>query len=150
MQHKIFRVIFCAASLGYASMSGAHSGGATLDPTGTVQSFTGFALVTCFDDGNGKADNLIARIKDSSSPYPNLLVNLQVISPRRDRAISITDTVSGDAEPSPYVTLRGGEGAYLMLVNKTDVGARLFEVEYHCMTVNGAHTGTEITVRQFD
>lgn len=154
MQHmffnKILRIVLCTASLGYASISGAHSGGATMDPSNSVRSFTGFALITCFDDGNGPADNLIANIKDTSAPHSNLLVNLQVISPKRDRAISITDTVSGDAEPSPWVTLHGGNGSYLLLVNKTDAGARSFVIDYHCITASGVHTGTDITVKQFE
>ncbi len=146
--NQTLMVIFLATTIGYAQFSAAHEGGAVLDPTGTVRNFTGFAKITCFDDGNGPADNLEANIIDHSAPVEHLLVNLQLI--KDDRAVSISDTVSGDASPSPLITLHGGSGVYLLLVNKTDVGARQFVVEYHCKTATGVHTGTDINVRQFE
>jgi len=141
------RIFLAIGLLSYAALSSAHNAGATLDPNGNSRSFTAVAFVTCFDDGNGPADNLIARIRDNSPPVPGLLVNLQVF--KGDKANSITDTVSGDANFSPYITLQGGTGTYWIMVNKTDVGARQFDVEWHCNTRTGVHTGTEIGVRQF-
>lgn len=152
MQHmffdKILRIIFFAASLGYVGISSAHDAGATMDPVGNVASFTGYALVTCFDDGNGPADYLRASIKDTSPPQDNLLVNLQII--KGDHAISTTDPVSGDGNFSPSVSVHGGNGVYLLLVNKTAAGARSFLVSYHCVTASEVHTGTDIAVKQFE
>lgn len=152
MQHmffdKILRIIFFAASLGYVGVSSAHDAGATMDPIGNVASFTGYALVTCFDDGNGPADYLRASIKDASPPQDKLLVNLQII--KGDHAISTTDPVSGDGNFSPAVSVRGGNGVYLLLVNKTAAGARSFLVSYHCVTASEVHTGTDISVLQFE
>lgn len=145
---KILRIIFCAAALGYAGVSSAHDAGATMDPIGNVASFTGYALVTCFDDGNGPADYLMASIKDTSLPQDNLLVNLQII--KGDHAISTTDPVSGDGNFSPTVSVHGGNGVYLLLVNKTAAGARSFLVSYHCVTASEVHTGTDISVKQFE
>lgn len=147
---KIFTSIFLTGCmLGYATFSSAHGGGGiTMDAGGTSRTFTGVVRVTCFDDGNGPAENLIARIRDNSPPVPGLLINLQLF--KGDKAVNITDTVSGDANYSPFVTLHGGPGSYFMIINKTDVGARTFDVEWHCNTVDGIHTGTEIFVTQFN
>lgn len=152
MQHKLFdkavKIIFFVVSLGCAGVSSAHDAGATMDPIGNVASFTGYALVTCFNDGNGEADYLSASIKDTSPPQDNLLVNLQII--KGDHAISTTDPVSGDGNFSPTVKVHGGNGVYLLLVNKTAAGARTFLVSYHCVTASEVHTGTDIVVKQFE
>lgn len=152
MRNKIFQkaiiALFCAVTLSHASVSSAHDAGATMDPNGSVAAFTGYALVTCFDDGNGPADNLVASIKDTSAPQDNLLVNLQII--KGNHAISTTDPVSGDGNFSPEVRVHGGNGVYQLLVNKTKAGARSFIVSYHCITASNAHTGTDIVVQQFE
>jgi hypothetical protein len=144
---KYLAAAIIACTVGYAGISNAHTAGATLDFDGTVRNFTGMAFVTCNDDGNGPADNIIVRIRDNSPPVPGLLVNLQVY--KGNKANSITDTISGDANFSPFITLHGGAGVYWLLVNKTDIGARTFEVEYHCNTADDVHTGTDIGVTQF-
>ncbi|PTQ77483.1 hypothetical protein C8R26_108131 [Nitrosomonas oligotropha] len=138
---------FAMITLGFASVSGAHEAGATMDPNGTVASFTGYALVTCIDDV-GVTDRLVASIKDTSPPQDNLLVSLQII--KGSRAASTTDPVSGDGNFSPEARVQGGSGVYQILVNKTIAGARSFIVSYHCMTADNVHTATEITVRQFE
>ena len=134
--------------LSYAASSSAHDAGATMDAAGISRTFTGVAIVTCFDDGNGPAEKLIAQIRDNSPSVPGLLVNLQIF--KNNKAVSITDTVSGDAEYSPFVELHGGNGVYFVFVNKTDVGARDFDLTWHCLTEDDIHTGTEISVSQFN
>ena len=141
------RIFLAVGLLSYAAVNSAHNAGATLDPNSNVRSFTGMAFVTCFDDGNGPADNLIARVRDLSPAVPVLLVNLQIV--KGNKSNSITDTVSGDANFTPFITLQGGPGTYWIMVNKTDVGARQFDLEYHCNTRTGVHTGTDIGVSQF-
>jgi len=37
-----------------------------------------------------------------------------------------------------------------MIVNKTDAGTRVFDIEWHCNTASGVHTGTDIGVAQFE
>lgn len=132
----------------FVSFSHAHDAGATMDPDGTVAKFTGYALVTCFDDGNGAADHLAVSVKDTSPPVPGLMVNMQVI--KGSRAANTTDPVSGDGLFSPEVIVQGGNGVYQILVNKTNAGTRTFQVSYHCITSTNAHTGTDITVNQFE
>ncbi|MBS0422880.1 MAG: hypothetical protein JSR71_00255 [Proteobacteria bacterium] len=152
MRHRFFQkavmVIFSITMLSYAGVSSAHDAGATMDPHGTVPAFTGYALVTCFDDGDGPTDYLVASIKDTSLPQDNLLVNVQII--KGDYAINATDPVSGDGNFSPEVRVHGGNGVYQLLVNKTNAGARSFIVTYHCMTAGNVHTGTDILVKQFE
>ncbi|WP_394808607.1 hypothetical protein [Nitrosomonas sp.] len=154
MQHKFFdkvvKAVFLVVALGYFGISSADDAGATMDPNGNVASFTGYALVTCTDDGNGPADHLVASIQDTSPPQDNLLVNLQII--KGNLANSTTDPVSGDGKYSPEARVHGGEGVYQLLVNKTGEGARSFLVSYHCQTNDTPpiHTGTTIVVRQFE
>ena len=145
----MLRVFFFIAVLGIAKIGYAHDAGATMDANGNVASFTGFALVSCTNTGNIPTDHLVASIRDTSPPQDNLLVNLQII--KGNRAINTTDTVSGDANFSPEVQVQGGNGSYLLLVNKTGVGARSFIVSYHCMAADGiTHTDTDILVYQFE
>ncbi len=146
---KTITTALVACSVGYAGFTSAHDAGATLDADGTVRSFTGLAFVSCFDDGSGPPDNLIVSIRDNSQPVAGLMVNVQVVSSRGNKASSITDTVSGDADFSPFIKVQDGAGPYRVIVNKTDVGARSFDLQYHCNTANDVHTGTDIGVSQF-
>ena len=135
------------AGLGTAAQ--AHSDAAVM---GIPKTFTGYAFITCSNDESGTipTDYLEASVKDLSSPTTGLLVNLQIHNEDSTRAISITDPISGDAEPSDAIRLYGGNGVYHILVNKTGEGERAFEIEYHCKNNNGTHTVTEIGVRQFE
>lgn len=121
---------------------------ATLDPAGNRATFTGLARVTCFDDGNGNAASLVARVRDNSESIHGLMVNVQIV--KGSMALSISDEISGDAGYSDYISLPGGNGEYIMMVNKTAAGPRDFDIEWHCWTATGAHTGTDITVQQFN
>ncbi len=138
---------FIFASLGITNTAAAHGGAAILGEAGNNPNATGLAEVTCFDDGNGTPDNLLAEITDRSAPIDGLLINLQLY--KGNKATSTTDPVSGDADHSPTVQLQGGAGVYRMLVNVTAAGSRAFEVTWHCQTSDGTHTGTNIVVRQF-
>ena len=129
----------------FASFSNAHDAGATM---GESASFTGYALVTCANEGNNPTDYLEISVQDTSPPVPGLLVNMQVI--KGDRAANTTDTVSGDGQFSPAVSVHGGNGVYQILVDKTGQGLRSFLVSYHCKTVTGSHSDTEILVKQFE
>jgi len=131
----------------FSAISFGHSAGATLGADGTNASATALAAITCFDDGNGVPESLFTQIKDLSEPVPGLLINIQLY--KGIQAISITDTVSGDADYSEGIQLNGGPGVYQMILNKTDVGPRRFDLIWHCMTKDHVHTGTDITVRQF-
>ncbi len=150
--HPFLQKILTLASIilttGYAATISAHGGGAVLDPAGNKATFTALARVTCFDDGYGQPDYLAAKIRDNSPPVPGMFVSLQLL--KGSKAISITDITPGDANFSPEVTLQGGNGTYYMMADKTMAGARNFEVEWHCKTATGVHTGTDLFVDQFE
>jgi len=144
---KSLLVAFIMASVGYAGLSSAHGGGATMDPEGISPTFTGLAQITCSSTGSEPTDHLLARIRDNSAPVHGLLVNLQLY--KGSKAVNITDTVSGDANFSPFISLQGGNGVYYLMINKTDAGARAFDLEWHCTAASGTHTDTDISVLQF-
>ena len=135
------------ALLAGASTAQAHSTSDVMDRNANNAHFTGLARVTCFNDGSGNATYLNARVRDTSAPVPGLLVNLQLL--KGGMAISTTDTVSGDASYTNYIALPGGNGVYYIVLNKTAAGARSFDLEWHCTTADGVHTGTDIIVDQF-
>lgn len=142
---KLSNVVFFVAALGYACVTSAHEVGATMDPNGNVAGFTGFALVSCSSEGNIPTDHFVASIRDTSPPQDNLLVNLQVIHVGNgfNHAISTTDPISGDDQFSPPVSVQGGNGTYLLLVNKTGAGARSFIISYHCQSADTPPVHTE-------
>ncbi len=144
---KMIRCLLAATLVVSCAPALAHSTRATMDASGTSATFTGLARVTCFDDGGGPAALLMARVRDNSPPVTGLLVNLQVV--KGAAALSISDPVSGDANYSDYIALPGGNGEYIMMLNKTAAGARTFDIEWHCVAANNQHTGTDITVQQF-
>jgi len=125
----------------------AHGGNALFDPAGDTPSFTALARITCSDDGNGPANQLIARIRDNSAPVEGLYFSLQLL--KGSKATSVTDTTPGDANYSDYAVLAGGNGTYYMLLNHTKAGAKDFDLEWHCLTATNAHTGTDIIVDQY-
>lgn len=146
---KLSFIIFIIFSIGFTGLSGAHNGGAAMDTEGISATFTGLAIVTCSSNDSGEAtDRLLARIRDFSPPVDGLLVNLQLL--KGNKAVSITDNISEDADYSDYISLQGGNGTYYMMVNKTDTGERVFDIEYHCMSASGGHTETSIGVLQFE
>jgi hypothetical protein len=132
---------------GYPSAGLTHSAGATLDANGTTLSATGLAAIACFDDGSGEPHQLFAQIRDLSEPVDGLLLNVQLL--KGNKATNSTDPISGDGEYSPGVVLEGGPGIYYIMVNKTGPGPRAFDVVWHCETADNFHTGTSITVLQF-
>jgi hypothetical protein len=144
---KLFSTSLLISVMLFNPSAQAHTAGATLGADGASASATGLAAVSCFDDGNGQPAGLFVQIKDLSSPVPGLLISVQLY--KGTQATNITDTLSGDANHSEGVQLDGGAGVYWMIVNKTNVGSRAFEIIWHCMTSNHTHTGTDILVRQF-
>lgn len=126
----------------------AHGGRALFDPAGDTASFTGLARITCSDDGNGPANHLIARVRDNSAPVAGLYFSMQLL--KGTKATSVTDTVSGDADYSEYAVLAGGNGTYYLLLNHTKAGVRDIDLEWHCLTIDNVHTGTDIIADQYE
>jgi hypothetical protein len=151
MKNTSLKKAFITASIllaaGYADIALAHSGGGLIDGAGNKASATDLAAVTCFDDGNGAPQCLMGQVKDFSSPVAGLLVSFHIY--KGNQMTTSTDSISEDASYSPLVTLNGGPGVYYISVTKTSVGARIFDVIWHCETAGGVHTGTDISVLQF-
>lgn len=124
----------------------AHTAHAVLDAAGTRATFTGLVRVTCLN-GSPAPAMLVARIRDNSDAIHGLMVNLQLV--KGASALSISDEISGDAGYSNYISLPGGPGEYIMMVDKTAAGARDFDIEWHCIAADGSHTETDTTVQQF-
>jgi hypothetical protein len=76
-----------------------------------------------------------------------LYLTLQML--KGTQAISTTDNGSGDAAYSDFIAIDGGAGVYTLLLTHTRAGAREFDIEYHCMTADDIHTGTDIIVDQY-
>ncbi len=98
--------------------------------------------VHCFDDGAGPNGYLEVALKDIA-PVATPKISLQVI--RDNMATNTTDPIDGDAGESPILSVNGsGDQYYLLTIDKTAAGAENYSVEYHCMTNDNQHTGTEL------
>ena len=123
-------------------MASAHESG--VRSLGYGAAATDFYQVSCYDDGNGPADYLEVQLLDlAPKPTPDPVISIQVI--KGIKASNATDLGDGDAKPSPALRLHGGNGTYLVTVNKTRMGKETYQFSYHCVTdaLHGnAHTGT--------
>lgn len=129
--------------LGAASSASAHDQSGTL---GATKGAIDYYQVQCFDDGNGAADNLALRVIDPAGPKAAPVISAQVT--KGILALNTTDTKDGDTLYSQKVKLKGGNGSYYVMVDKTYKAADNYSLEYHCETATKAHTGTNITILQ--
>ncbi|WP_428001540.1 hypothetical protein [Acidovorax sp.] len=120
----------------------------TLDvPMGDAAGTTHHLGVICSNEGGYDSDHLVMNIRNNTPGAP--LLNAQII--KGPVAVSTTDAVSGDLQPSPSVRVRGGNGVYNLLVNKTGPGALVYTLTIHCMEATGQiHTGTDGVVYQYE
>ena len=79
---------------------------------------TGSAKIVERNDGDAAA--MLAAIADATGSTPKVL---PVANFKDGVAASITDPIGGDAVPSPAMRVRGGNGMYQVLTNKTGAGA---------------------------
>ncbi len=143
MTHIIFKNVLATVTvfgvLGYAGGASAHEQYGAL---GKAASATDYYQVTCSDDGNGPGDHLFVQIKDLA-PVAKPMVSILVRNGLQ--AKNTTDAVDGNATGSPGLNIKGGTTAtYDVFVSKTAAGAENYFFDYHCLTANGAHTGTDI------
>lgn len=143
------RILTASALLAaaYAGPASAHTKrgalGKPIDAADTYQ-------ITCSDDGNGPPARLLVAVRDLAPVKPPLVnVRLQVGSETRESA----DKKDGDKFYSSVIGLDGGAGPYTVIVNKLNKPGKadktrkypeIYQIEYHCMTRSGVHTGTEI------
>jgi hypothetical protein len=132
--------------LSLAAAGGLASGHTYVLPLGEAAGATHYFGVICSSDGGYDTDHLLLHLETHGAG--TALVSAQVV--KGSAAVSTTDPVNGDARPSPTVRLRGGNGQYQVLINKTGAGALSFTVTAHCLDVSGTqHTGTDAVVYQF-
>ncbi|MBL8498075.1 hypothetical protein ABF87_01625 [Nitrosomonas sp. JL21] len=135
---------FGIALLGYMTLSSAHEEpNIPMDVNSDNAGFIGYAVVNCSNlvGTDIATDYFVAQVEDLSPPQDNLFLSVQVIKDRL--AANATDPVSGDGEPGPEARVYGGNGNYLVLVNKTAAGMRTFNFTYHCKAIaNDVHTET--------
>jgi hypothetical protein len=96
--------------------------------------------VTCGDD----SAQLSAQINDQGAGGP--IMSLQIF--KGAKAVTTTDTVGGDGQYSPAVSLTppagSGAGAYTVLVSHTAKALENYAFIYHCESAAGTHTATGI------
>lgn len=96
--------------------------------------------VTCGAD----SAQLFAQIDDQGAGGP--IMSLQIF--KGAKAVTTTDTVGGDGQYSPSVSLTppvgSGAGAYTVLVSHTAKALENYAFIYHCESAAGAHTATGI------
>lgn len=113
---------------------------------GEAAGATHYFGVICSTDGGYETDHLYLQLQTQTASAP--LVSAQVI--KGSVATNITDTISGDANPSAVSRTRGGNGLYQVLINKAGAGAVTFTVNAHCLDATGTqHTGTDGVVYQY-
>lgn len=122
-----------------STVATAHESG--VKSLGSGSGATDFYQVSCFNDGSGDASFLEVQLQDlAPKPSPDPLISIQVI--KGIKAANATDLVDGDTGLSKIIQLKGGNGTYLILVDKTRAGGENYQFTYHCETATNVHTGT--------
>lgn len=129
-------------AVGQSSGVGAHEQAGSL---GKSAGATDLYQVSCSGDSGGDSDRLNIQVLDSA-PAASPLVSVQV--QKGTSAANSTDPKDGDTAYSPMVSVKGGNGAYTVMVNKTASGAENYTLEFHCQAKDGNHTGTAIVPLQ--
>lgn len=112
---------------------------------GTGAGATDYYLVTCAPDAGENTSSLEARVKDNA-PVVSPLISVQVV--RASLASNATDLSDGNTTYSSLAKVNGGNGTYIVMVNKTASGAESYTLEYHCKAANGVHTATSSSTQQ--
>lgn len=141
--HALARLA-CSLTLCIGGAAWAH----TYDvPMGEAPGLTHYAGFICSNDAGFDSDHLVAQIRNNTPGAPAV----SVVVVKDSRAATTTDTVSGDAQASPAIQVRGGNGVYQVLVHKSGSGALNYTLTVHCMEASGQiHTGTDVMVYQFE
>jgi hypothetical protein len=150
---------------GYASVVSAHNQSGSVGTAASGAAATDVYQVTCSNDGSGAPAQLFAQVADLA-PVLATLVSVQIVHPLDGLSTVLSeDPVDGDTATvsttgasttgwSPGVTLKGGAAAnaqiYLINVNKqytastvaAQKGPELYNLQLHCQTATGVHTGT--------
>lgn len=141
---KAFITVSILVIAGHMDLALAHSAGASIGAGSVNSGASDLAVVTCAPG----TDYFEAQVRDTSSPVPGLLVNLHIVKGTQMKTIA--DTVSGDADYTPFIQVNGGPGIYYIAVTTTTAGIRMFDLNYHCKANDGTHPDTDISVLQLE
>ena len=135
---KVLITLPLLISFMYVGIASAHDKNEAL---GTAAAATDMYQITCFDDGDGggASEHLYLQIRGSAN-VGGLKVSAQVF--KDGTAFNTTDASSGHPGYSQGITLKGGDGNYILTVDKSAAGAAIYDVVYHCESKTGSHTGT--------
>ncbi len=131
--------------LSYAGMASAHE--LNNQSIGATVGATDYYQVTCSSGGGAATQRLEVQVNDDTKGAS--ILSLQV--KKGLQAKNTTDPAGANRVFSPLVSIvppgNQGNGVYDVIVDKTTVAARQYDIRYHCM--NGAiHTGTVISQKQ--
>jgi hypothetical protein len=138
----ILLTLSALSAAGHSGIAPAHDKTGAL---GTNEHATDLYQVTCASDAGGATAKLVMQVKDNA-PAAAPRVSVQVIKGKLAR--NATDNGDGDANFSSPAIVNGGNGAYLVAVDKTAAGSESYALEFHCQASSGAHTDTSIATLQ--
>lgn len=133
---KITLAAFLVAAAGCPVIVLAHDQSGTL---GVDASATDYYKVNC----SGSSGKLFFNAQNVSAPGSAPL-NAQIVKQDQNLYMSTTDNVGGDQQSSPSLTAVGGSGKYSVIIDKSGAGKVKYAFDFHCETLDGVHTDTDI------
>lgn len=133
---KITLAAFFVAAAGFPNMVSAHGQKGIL---GADASATDYYQVNC----SGSSGKLFFNAQNVSAPGSAPL-NAQIVKQDQNLYMSTTDNIGGDSQSSPSLTAVGGSGNYSVIVDKSGAGKVKYAFDFHCETLDGVHTETDI------
>lgn len=118
---------------------------------GPAAGATDYYRIQCSNDGSGNAGKLVVTVKAGKKKGPPL--NLQLATQSPETITNLTDANPKDKLSSRTVEVAddidgSANGYYFVAVNKSAAGTQSYQLQYHCMTSSGVHTGTDIEAWQ--
>jgi len=106
----------------------------------TLMPANGAGATDVWEVGCQNSQRLVAQVKDHE-----LDTNIVSLLLYKDgKAVTTTDSVGGNGDYSPLVSLNAGSGTYSMMVNHSRAGFKLYSITYHCENASGSHTPTTV------
>jgi hypothetical protein len=129
---KLVITLILLSSVVYIGSASAHDQFGAL---GAAAEATDMYRVTCYDsnDGSGASDHLFVQVIGSNSGNK---VSAQVFKGKM--AVNTTESVVVDK------VLSQGDGDYTLTVDKSAAGPASYLISYHCQSLSGNHTGTDL------
>jgi hypothetical protein len=128
---KVLITVSLLVSVMYTVIASAHDQPGDL---GTAAEATDMYRVTCTPDVD-PSDHLFVPIVISDASGPK--VSVQVF--KDGMALNTTTGVNIGTK-----ALKGGDGEYSLIVNKSAAGAASYIISFHCESSSGDHTSTDI------